>query len=179
MVWIRGPHRGKTYTMDEWRFSCEIYMPAYSMPKSLLCPVYHDKPDQSEEGFDRCCNSPDNHFLCKNKHVSSQSKNIRKILLQRRRSMMRIHAWVRAVSRRWWWWKGYSMRGSWRIRAARFDVRKVARSDTLGHSTLMHLTSHGKRQTGQRASERGQVSTPSASKLYLSTHLTKITRHSS
>jgi len=51
--------------------------PAYSMPKRLLCLVCHNKPDQSQEDFDRCCNSPDNAFLCENKRASSQSKNIR------------------------------------------------------------------------------------------------------
>jgi len=51
--------------------------PAYSMPKRLLCLVCHNKPDQSQEDFDRGCNSPDNAFLCENKCASSQSKNIR------------------------------------------------------------------------------------------------------
>ena len=46
-------------------------------------------------------------------------------------------------------------------------------------STLRHLTSHGKRQTGQRASERDSLSTSSASGLYIFSHLIALTRHGS
>jgi len=51
--------------------------PAYSIPKRLLCLECHHKPDQSQEDFDRCRNSPDNAFLCENKRVSLQRKNTR------------------------------------------------------------------------------------------------------
>ena len=50
---------------------------AYSLTKNSLCPERHNKPDQSQEDFDRCRESPDNAFLCENRRVSSQSKNTR------------------------------------------------------------------------------------------------------
>jgi len=49
--------------------------PAYSMPKRLLCLECHDKLDQSQEDFDRCCECPDNAFLSEYQCVSFQSKN--------------------------------------------------------------------------------------------------------
>jgi len=48
----------------------------YSLSKNALCPKRHNKPNQSQEDFDRCRENPDNAFLCENRYVSSQSKSI-------------------------------------------------------------------------------------------------------
>jgi len=48
---------------------------ACSVTKRFLCPECHNKPDQSQEDLYRCCERPDNAFLCEYMRVSSQSKN--------------------------------------------------------------------------------------------------------
>jgi len=48
---------------------------ACSVTEIFLCPECHNKPDQSQEDLYRCCERPDNAFLCEYMRVSSQSKN--------------------------------------------------------------------------------------------------------